>query len=93
VCAPADNDDIVTVAVPFASGAVSSDVEPSRKLTVPSGVPLLAATEALSVTAWPAVACTGDAVSRAVVSSAEGESGVLESLPQVKTVIENGGSE
>jgi hypothetical protein len=55
-CVPADNVLSVKVAWPPDRLALPSDVLPSRKVTLPAGVPApgaTAATMAVKVTAWP----------------------------------------
>jgi hypothetical protein len=50
-----------------------SDVPPSKKATVPLGVPEFVATVAVRVTAWPVVAGFGEGTSDVVVVAADGE--------------------
>jgi hypothetical protein len=52
---PADNDDVVSIALPPFKPAVPRGVEPSVKVTVPVGVrvPTVGVTVAVKVTGWP----------------------------------------
>ena len=67
--APAARVLVVRVATPLVSVAVPRLVEPSRKLTLPVGVPPLAVTVAVMVTVAPAAAGLGLAVKTVVVAT------------------------
>src|SRR5262245_57371389 len=60
-CGPAVRNETDSAAAPWAPrGAVPRDVAPSKKVTMPVGVPVAAATSAVRCTAWPT---TGEATS------------------------------
>src|SRR5262249_29603214 len=50
---------VVSVATPFVSGTVPSNVPLAKKLTLPEGTPVAELTVAVKVTGWPAVAGLG----------------------------------
>jgi hypothetical protein len=66
---------VLKVATPLAfSGPVPRLVDPSRKVTVPVGTPLVdwGVTVAVNVTLWPAVTCIAEAVNAVVVAAVVG---------------------
>jgi hypothetical protein len=67
---PADRLLVGSVATPLVNGTVASVVVPSKKVTLPAGVPATEATFAVSVTAAPAA--TGFGVALKVVEVAAG---------------------
>ena len=73
---------VMTEAVPEVRVGVPSDVAPSRKLTVPVGVPvLLEVTAAVKVRLPPATMELEDEVSAVVVAVRVGGGGVVVALP------------
>ena len=68
VCVPADNPEVVYVACPPLSVTVASGVLPSRNVTVPVGVPLVAVTVAVNVTLWPNTAGLAEETSAVAVA-------------------------
>ena len=65
---PLDSADVVKLACPLLSVAEPSAVAPSLNVTVPVAVPLLAATLAVKVTAWPTVDGFADEVNVVAVA-------------------------
>ena len=70
---PSASDEVPSVATPAESGAVPSDVAPSKNSTEPPGDPApgeVTATVAVSATLWPATDGFGDEASDVVVLAA-----------------------
>jgi len=71
LCEPLEREEVVNAAVPEVKGTVPSEFAPSRKLTVPVGLPLpdCGVTVAVNVTLCPLVSCVLDALSEVVVAA------------------------
>src|SRR5271165_1702954 len=62
-CDPMPNDEVVNVAFPALNGEVPNVVDPSKKITLPVGVPPAEVTVAVNVTGCGAIDGFGEAVS------------------------------